>query len=107
QLAKALHDDWVWAYEQHQDCGGYSPDAVSTGRRALANLALSMLCLDGALSHSPVWMGKALQRFKDANNMTDRLGALSALVHSHAELAQAALDRFHGQFKNEPLVIDK
>ncbi len=107
QLAKALHEDWAWAYEHHQDSAGYSPDAVSAGRRALCNLALGMLCLDGALTHNPVWAGKAFQRFKDATNMTDRLGALGALVHSHAELAQPALDRFHAQFKGEPLVIDK
>jgi aminopeptidase N len=54
-----------------------------------------------------VWPGKAYQRFKDAGNMTDRLGALSALVESHAELAASALERFHAIFKDEALVIDK
>ena len=107
QLARLLHEDWVWAYEHHQDQGGYEPDARSVGRRALVNLSLSMLCLAGAVSNNPVWSGKALQRFKDANNMTARLGALSALVNSHCELADHALQRFHAQFKNEPLVIDK
>ncbi|MES2089344.1 MAG: aminopeptidase N [Pseudomonadota bacterium] len=107
QLARALHDDWAWAYETHHDNGGYTPDAVSMGRRALANLSLGMLCLDGAMRHNPVWVGKALQRYKDATNMTDRLGALSALVNSHSELAQSALDRFHAQYKGEALVIDK
>jgi len=107
QLAQALHDDWIWAYEQHHDNGAYSPDAVSTGRRALANLALSMLVLDGATRHNPIWAGKALQRFKDATNMTDRLGALQALVNSHADLGSQALERFHAQFKDEALVIDK
>jgi aminopeptidase N len=107
QLAHALHEDWVWAYEQNQDLGGYSPDSVSTGRRALANLALSMLVLGAATRQDPVWTGKALQRFKDATNMTDRFGALSALVNSHAELAEQALQRFHEQYKGEALVIDK
>ncbi len=107
QLAQALHEDWAWAYEHHQDNGGYSPDAVSAGRRALCNLALSMLTLDGITRHNPVWPGRAFQRFKDATNMTDRLGALSALVHSHAELAAPALERFHEQYRDEALVIDK
>ncbi len=49
------------------------------GRRALANRALGMLTLEGVNRHNPIWVGKAYQRFKDANNMTDRLGALSAL----------------------------
>ncbi|WP_338439991.1 aminopeptidase N [uncultured Aquabacterium sp.] len=107
QLAHALHEDWAWAYEQHHALGGYSPDPVSTGRRALANLALGMLVLDGSVRHNPVWSNVALQRFQDANNMTDRLGALSALVNAHAELTEQALERFHQQFRGEALVIDK
>ena len=39
--------------------------------------------------------------------MTDRLGSLAALVNAHSELAAGALERFHAQFKNEALVIDK
>ncbi len=107
QLATALRDDWVWAFEAHQVTGGYSPDPVSSGRRALANLALSMLCLDAGAQGDAIWPGRAYQRFKDAANMTDRIGALAALVNSHAELAAPALERFHALFKDEPLVIDK
>ena len=107
QLARALRDDWAWAYAQHHELGGYSPDPASSGRRALANLALAMLVLDDHARQDPVWPGKAWQRFKDANNMTDRLGALSALVSAHAELADAALQSFHQMFHAEDLVIDK
>jgi len=107
QLAQALHADWAWAYDAHQTPGPYSPDAVSAGRRALTNLALSMLCLAARPSCDPVWPGRALQRFKDAGNMTDRLGALNALVASHSELAEPALQRFHALFKGDALVIDK
>jgi len=107
QLAQALRDDWVWAFEAHQVKGGYSPDPVSSGRRALANLALTMLCRDAIARGDVVWPGRAYERFKDAGNMTDRLGALTALTHSHAELAELALQRFHTLFKSEALVIDK
>jgi aminopeptidase N len=54
-----------------------------------------------------VWPGRAYQRFKDATNMTERLGALSALVECHADLAEPALARFHDLFKGEALVLDK
>jgi aminopeptidase N len=107
QLATELRDDWAWAFEAHQVAGGYSPDPVSSGRRALANLALSMLCLDAVAQGDGLWPGRAYQRFKDAAHMTDRIGALAALVNSHAELAAPALERFHALFKSEPLVIDK
>ena len=107
QLAEALQADWAWAYESHKDNGAYRPDPVSSGRRALAGLALTMLCLAARETGDTVWPGKAFQRFKDAGNMTDRMNALMALVISGQPLAQDALARFHTLFKNEALVIDK
>jgi aminopeptidase N len=107
QLAAALHADWLWAFEAHQVLTGYRPDAVQGGQRALANLALAMLTLHAVAQGDAVWPGRALQRFKDAGNMTDRLGALEALVNAHADLAAPALARFHAQFRDDALVLDK
>ena len=107
ELAQALQADWQWVDEQHQGSGAYRPDPHSAGQRALAGLALSMLCLAAQASGDPVWPGKALQRFKNASNMTDRANALSALLHSGHELAEPALARFHALFKGDALVIDK
>jgi aminopeptidase N len=106
-LATVLLDDWAAIYEAHKDTGGYTPDATSSGRRALANLALQMLCLAARASGDHIWPGKTYQRFKDAGNMTDRFGALTALVASGSAHAAPALERFHAQFKEEALVIDK
>ena len=107
QLAIGLQTDWHWAFEAHQNNGGYSPDSASAGRRALAGLALSQLCLAARETGDSLWPGKAYQRFKDADNMTDRLGALAALVNSGHELAAPALARFHALFLREELVLDK
>ena len=104
QMAQALQADWVWAYETHKVLGAYSPDAVSSGRRALSGMALTMLCV---AEGGGVWPGKAYQAFKDAHNMTDRFNALSALVVSGHALAKEALAKFHALFKDEALVIDK
>jgi len=107
QKATALQVDWEWAYAAHQDSGGYRPDAVSAGRRALAGMALTYLCLAATRSGDTVWPGKTLQRFKIATNMTDRFNALQALVGSGHALAAPALARFHEMFKDEALVLDK
>ena len=107
QLAQALADDWAWVYATYSDTGTYSPDPLSSGRRALTGMALSQLCLAAQSSGDTVWPGKSLQRFKDAGNMTDRVNALSALVSSGHPLAAQALPRFHALFKDEPLVLDK
>ncbi len=107
QLAQGLRQEWEQAFEANQIKGAYSPDPVSSGKRALANHALAMLCLDAASKGESVWPGRALQRFKDAHNMTDRLGAIQALLGCHSPLADQALERFHMLFAREPLVIDK
>ena len=107
QLAARLHDDWLWAWEQHQVAEGYRPTPDQAGRRALANQALAMLVLHAAQTGDAVWPGRAYQRVKDATNMTDRLGALQALVDARAELAAPALARFHALFRHDPLVVDK
>ncbi|MEK8029269.1 aminopeptidase N [Ideonella sp. DXS29W] len=107
QLAARLNEDWAWAFAEHQVREGYRPVAEQSGKRALANLALAMLVRHAVATGDTVWPGRAYQRFKDASNMTDRLGALQALVNAHAELAAPALERFHALFRHEPLVLDK
>ena len=107
QLATSLQADWSAVYEANQDTGNYTPDAASSGRRALAGMALAYLCIAAVATGNDEWPVKTLQRFKDAGNMTDRFNALSALVTSSHSLAAQALAQFHAMFKNEALVIDK
>ena len=104
QLATAMTDDWQQAWEANRDTGAYRPDPLSSGRRGLAGMALSMLCLG---ANNDMWPGKAFERFKQAGNMTDRLHALSALVGCAHPLAGEALNRFHAMFKGDELVLDK
>ena len=107
QIAAALRDDWAWAFDAHQVRAGYQPTAAQAGQRALANQALRLLVLDAVAQGDAVWPGRAYQRFKDAGNMTDRFGALVALVDAHSPLAEQALARFHALFTGDDLVIDK
>jgi aminopeptidase N len=107
QLAERLHDDWLWAWEAHAVREGYAPTPDQAGRRALANHALAMRVLHAVRHGDPVWPGRAYQRVKDAHNMTDRLGALNALVGAHSDLAGPALERFHAAFPHDALVVDK
>jgi aminopeptidase N len=107
QLARELHEDWAWAFETHKDNGAFSPDPVSSGRRALSGMALTMLCLHARTSGDDVWPARSYQCFNDAHNMTDRFNALSALVSSGHELASDALQRFYNLFHKEALVMDK
>lgn len=102
-LAQALRADLIAACKNNQTPGVYSPDAVSTGKRALKNLALSYIGeLDDAAAHA-----LAQSQYDNADNMTDRFAALAVLANGSAPGQSAALARFYEDFEAEPLVIDK
>jgi aminopeptidase N len=102
-LAKALRMDLMVAYQSNRTPGTYSPDHISAGQRALKNLALSYLA---ELGDSDVHL-QAQTQYDNANNMTDRMAALSALINSDAPGKDAALASFYTDFEGEALVIDK
>ncbi|MEQ1667484.1 MAG: aminopeptidase N [Sulfuriferula sp.] len=104
QLADALRTDFYAAYQANQTAGTYSPDALSAGKRGLKNLALSYLSAKGADAQA---MDVALTQVNTAQNMTDRLAALVALVHANKQLATQPLHDFYQDFADEALVIDK
>jgi aminopeptidase N len=81
----------------------YVPDAAGSGRRSLANTALDLLSMTG----SPEAMALVRRRFETATNMTDRLAALTILVHRGDAGAAAALAAFFARFGEVPLVVDK
>ena len=74
--------------------------ADAAGRRALRNAALVLMTAAG--EHGP-----AVEQAASAVNMTDRLGALTALAGANAPEADAALEAFHDTFEDEPLVLNK
>ncbi len=100
EIAKALKDDLLKAYDKLKGKGAYSPDAASIGRRSLRNLALGYL---GELGLSAL----AYEQFKTADNMTDSMAALSTLANLDCAERQPALDAFYAKWKDEQLVVDK
>ena len=107
QLARELHGDWAWVIESQPRQAAYQPDPVAMGERALSTMALHNLCLHATQVNDAVWPGMTYQRFKDSSNMTERFGAMSALVNCAHPLGDKCLEQFHHQFSKEALVIDK
>jgi len=91
--------------------GPYSPDATSAGRRALRNIALDLLATAGAdPQQSDGTDGLIAAQYDAADNMTDRLGALSVAIHGAGigdALRHRLLTDFRTRFDHEPLVLDK
>jgi aminopeptidase N len=72
----------------------------SAGYRSLKNTCLMHLCTAGIFT-------EAKTQFDQATNMTDRLGALTALVNSNAPFKAECLARFYDLYQKHPLVVDK
>ncbi|PVB60782.1 aminopeptidase N [Labrenzia sp. 011] len=82
---------------------GYSPDAASAGKRALSNRALYYYAAEGSADAAAlVW-----DRYASADNMTDRLAALTLLVHDHMPRETEALDLYKARHESNSLAMDK
>ena len=103
EIAKQLQLEWAAIYQQNQTPGPFKSDAQDSGKRALKNLALSML-----LEADPkIWAPMAVNQYQTADNMTDRYAALAALVIHGVKGAIDCLNDFFSRFANDALVIDK
>ena len=103
-LGQALEAEWLDTYTKHAVPGPYRYHPADAGRRALRNIALEYLCATG----SAPGVAHAREQFALAENMTERRGALAALVHSpvpHA--ADEALAAFYQRYQNDALPLDK
>ena len=102
-LASHFKKELLEIYRREQILTPYSPDAVSSGKRALRNLALSYLM---ELETSDV-VALCYEQFGQSDNMTEQFAALTSLANSSAQQRTIALDSFYGKWKDEPLVVDK
>ena len=102
-LGATLTADWLEVVERLQVRGEYRYHPGDAGRRALVNLALRYLAAAGVAEG----LALAEARFAAATNMTERFGALAALVQSTSPARAAALQAFHDRHRGDALVLDK
>jgi aminopeptidase N len=69
----------------------------------LKNIALDLLAAAG----SSAAIALAARQYQAADNMTDRMAAVSTLSLYPVRERQAAIDDFYRRFQSDPLVIDK
>ena len=104
-LAQALSTQLLACVNRHVATGAFDTSATAAGKRAQRNLALALLCQAG-LNEAKA---QALAQYEAATNMTDRLGALRALLMcplADEKVADTLAD-FYKRFESDPLVIDK
>ena len=103
ELGQALQGDFVARYMDLEVEGEYRYHPADAGRRALRNLCLRyMMAWGGATA-----VQLATLQFQHAGNMTERYGALAALVQSDSPERFKALEAFHERYRDDALVLDK
>jgi aminopeptidase N len=102
-LAMALQHDFAALYQRLNHNTAYSPEPKQMSARALKNLALSYwasVAADG--------LQQARQQYQAADNMTDQMAALLALVNSGDQAVAADyLARFYQQWQQDVLVVNQ
>jgi len=81
----------------------YSYNSQEMARRRLINVCLQILCsLD-----KPEYRKIALEQYESANNMTEQVGAINALIHTESEEREQVLTAFEKKWQHDSLVMDK
>ncbi|MBK6654276.1 aminopeptidase N [Zoogloea sp.] len=103
ELGQALQADLLTRYMDLEVEGEYRYHPADAGRRSLRNLCLRYMMAWGG----PTAVQLASLQFRTAGNMTERYGALAALVQSDAPERIEALAAFHERYRDDALVLDK
>ncbi|MEH3105826.1 MAG: aminopeptidase N [Sphingomonas fennica] len=102
EIGAALLKDWAGAYAgAGAEAYAYTPAAK--GARRLRTIALGYLTAGGA----PDAAALAWAQFAEADNMTDRQGALGVLANGDTPERERALAAFYDRYRTDPLVLDK
>ncbi|MBV6633570.1 MAG: aminopeptidase N [Alphaproteobacteria bacterium] len=102
-LAESFESQWYSLYDRLSADATPRPHMAQIGRRKLRNIALNYLF--GLPDGHGIALAK--RQYQLADNMTDRLSALSLLVDSGGPEADAALADFHQTWRHDQLVVDK
>ncbi|MCM0611418.1 aminopeptidase N [Marinobacter sediminum] len=103
-LAISLRNELVACYRRNIEDGAYEVTPEQIARRSLRNTALAWLLQINDEEGREL----ALRQFRDSDNMTDRAGALRALVNSDYEADRGhVLADFYSRFRDDPQVVEQ
>ena len=106
-LSRAIGDylqgDLLAVYQSLSVDMQFSPDATTSGRRALKNRCLALL----AACKNAQAASLTTKQLASASNMTDELAALVTLTRLGGQRVDHTMEDFFTRWKHDPLVIDK
>jgi aminopeptidase N len=101
-LGQKLESLWRDAYRAHA-ANRYAYNPAAKGARRLRTIALGYIMASGAPDAAAI----ARRQFDEADNMTDRQGALGVLANVDVPEREAALAAFYERYRDNALVLDK
>jgi len=102
-IAQRLFEPLLTLYNRHNSDRPYTPNAADAGSRSLRNAALYFL---SALDN-PEMLALCVEHYHNANNMTDRMAALTMLADIDDSARVKALEDFYSRWQMDALVVDK
>jgi len=102
-IGQDLQGDLLATFRELRSDASYSPDAKSCAQRSLKNTCLAYL----AELDDPACLSLITSQYHNANNMTDRMAALSILSNKECDARLECLEDFYTRYKNNALVVDK
>lgn len=103
QCAQKLKDHFLACYQRCHDLAPYCFDKESVARRRLANISLIYLML----LQDPNTNHLCLEHYKKADNLTDRMVALSEMVNHNSPQSDYFLNDFYEKNSQNGLVVCK
>jgi aminopeptidase N len=102
-LGAALAEPLLACYQRLQNEAPYAPDGEQIAARSLRNICLTYL-----VAADPKNMQLAVDQYRVASNMTDRLAALREIAfYADSDLRDSALAGFRQDWRDEVLVVNQ
>jgi aminopeptidase N len=102
ELGRTLEPLWRNAYAAHA-ANRYEYSPAAKGARRLRTIALGYIAAAGAADAPAL----AKRQFDEADNMSDRQGALGVLANADWDERALALTAFYDRYRGNALVLDK
>ncbi|MDB6096615.1 MAG: aminopeptidase [Francisellaceae bacterium] len=102
-VASHFESEWMDLYQNSIIKGPYQYNAENMGYRRLQNIALFNLCQLDIIKYAHL----ALTQYNNANNMTEKYGALEALLASDYSENETIANNFFETYKHNHLIINK
>ncbi len=99
-FATHFEKELLQSFKQSQEKGEYIFNATQVANRALKNVCLGYLSYIG-------YDNLVYKAYQTANNLTDRIAALSILINRNLKNADVALNDFYEMYKDDDIVLNK